>query len=116
MTVIRQLDLVTRMLGNDLNMRVSRYVAETPLLRREKLRKDFADGHIQCLVAIRCLDEGVDTLCNCGMLWKENRNETRAPRAVWSTCVNPGYAKGANSSRITESIGSSASRLLAGCA
>jgi len=60
MTVIRQLDLVTRMLGNDLNMRVSRYVAETPLLRREKLRKDFADGHIQCLVAIRCLDEGVD--------------------------------------------------------
>jgi hypothetical protein len=56
------------------------------------------------------------TLCNWGMLWKENRNETRAPRAVWSTCVNPGYAKGANSSRITESIGSSASRLLAGCA
>ena len=30
------------------------------------------------------------TRCNWGMLWNEKRNETRAPRAVWSTWVNPG--------------------------
>lgn len=58
--VLRQLDLVTRLLGLDLGMKVARYVAETPLLRREKLRRDFADGYVQCLAAIRCLDEGVD--------------------------------------------------------
>ena len=59
-SIIKQMDLVTRVLGHDLNMRVARYIAETPLLRREKLHRDFADGHIQCLIAIRCLDEGVD--------------------------------------------------------
>lgn len=58
--VLRQMDVVTRLLGLDLNMKVGRYVAETPLLRREKLRRDFAEGRVQCLVAIRCLDEGVD--------------------------------------------------------
>lgn len=58
--VLRQMDVVTRLLGLDLNMKVARYVAETPLLRREKLRRDFAEGRVQCLVAIRCLDEGVD--------------------------------------------------------
>ena len=30
------------------------------------------------------------TRCNCGRLWKENRNDTFAPRAVCKTCVNPG--------------------------
>jgi superfamily II DNA or RNA helicase len=58
--VLRQMDVVTRVLGLDLNMKVARYVAETPLLRREKLRRDFSEGKVQCLVAIRCLDEGVD--------------------------------------------------------
>lgn len=58
--VTKQMDLVTRMLGHDLNMKVARYIADTPLLRREQLRRDFANGDVQCLVAIRCLDEGVD--------------------------------------------------------
>lgn len=57
---MRQIRAVTRMLGNDLLMRVAKYTAETPTDRRRKLRKDFANGDIQSLVAIRCLDEGVD--------------------------------------------------------
>jgi DNA phosphorothioation system restriction enzyme len=57
---IRQLEAVTRVLGNELLMRVAKYAAETPAARRKELRDSFADGTIQCLVAIRCLDEGVD--------------------------------------------------------
>ena len=57
---MRQIRAVTRMLGNDLLMRVAMYTAETSTERRRKLRDDFADGRVQCLVAIRCLDEGVD--------------------------------------------------------
>ena len=30
------------------------------------------------------------TRWSCGMLWKEKRNVTLAPRAVCNTCVNPG--------------------------
>lgn len=56
----RQIDAVTRLLGRDLGMTVAKYTAETPLSRREELRHQFAQGDIQCLIAIRCLDEGVD--------------------------------------------------------
>jgi DNA phosphorothioation system restriction enzyme len=59
-TVMKQIDLVVRTLGVDLDMTVGKYVAETPLLRRESLRRSFTTGTIQALVAIRCLDEGVD--------------------------------------------------------
>ena len=41
-------------------MAVAKYVADTPLTRRHNLRKRFAEGSIQGLIAIRCLDEGVD--------------------------------------------------------
>ncbi|WP_263819333.1 DNA phosphorothioation system restriction enzyme [Salinibacter sp.] len=57
---IRQIKAVTQLLGNELQMRVATYTAETSTERRRQLRKDFAEGNIQCLVAIRCLDEGVD--------------------------------------------------------
>jgi superfamily II DNA or RNA helicase len=39
---------------------VNTYTAETPLEQREALRKQFETGVLQGLVAIRCLDEGVD--------------------------------------------------------
>jgi superfamily II DNA or RNA helicase len=41
-------------------MRVATYTAVTPPERRKYLRDAFAAGDIQALVAIRCLDEGVD--------------------------------------------------------
>lgn len=56
----RQIDAVTKILGRDLEMNVAKYTAETPLNHREELRDQFRQGKIQCLVAIRCLDEGVD--------------------------------------------------------
>ena len=57
---VRQLDAVVQLLGNDLGMCVNSYTAETYLDERDELRKHFVDGTLQALVAIRCLDEGID--------------------------------------------------------
>jgi DNA phosphorothioation system restriction enzyme len=57
---LRQLEAVARLLGNDLSYRVNTYAAETSLEEREDLRRQFETGDLQGLVAIRCLDEGVD--------------------------------------------------------
>jgi len=59
-SIMRQIDAVVRALGRDVGMAVAKYVADTPLTRRHILRKRFAEGSIQGLIAIRCLDEGVD--------------------------------------------------------
>ena len=56
----RQLTQTAKLLGSELGYRVNTYTAETPLEEREKLRRQFESGELQGLVAIRCLDEGVD--------------------------------------------------------
>jgi superfamily II DNA or RNA helicase len=56
----RQVDEVTRILGSEIGLRVGVYVAETELDERDQLRSDLESGRLQGLVAIRCLDEGVD--------------------------------------------------------
>lgn len=57
----RQIDLVADMLGNELGMRISKFTSEEDAEERERIKADFADGkHLQALVAIRCLDEGVN--------------------------------------------------------
>ncbi|MCA1990547.1 MAG: DNA phosphorothioation system restriction enzyme [Coleofasciculus sp. S288] len=56
----RQLAAVARLLGIELGYRINTYTAETPLVEREELRRQFESGELQGLVAIRCLDEGVD--------------------------------------------------------
>lgn len=56
----RQLAAVTKLLGTELGYRINTYTAETSLAEREDLRSQFETGKLQGLVAIRCLDEGVD--------------------------------------------------------
>ena len=56
----RYLEVVAGILNGDFRMRVSTYTAETAPKSREDLRVDFESGQIDGLVAIRCLDEGVD--------------------------------------------------------
>ncbi|MEO0986191.1 MAG: DEAD/DEAH box helicase family protein [Cyanobacteria bacterium J06639_14] len=56
----RQLAAVTHLLKGKLGYAVEPYVAETSLAEREDLRYAFERGHLKGLVAIRCLDEGVD--------------------------------------------------------
>lgn len=58
---MRQIEAVTRMLGNDLDMRVAKFTAEESKQERQKIIKDFSDGEtLQAVVAIKCLDEGVN--------------------------------------------------------
>ncbi|MEM7555860.1 MAG: DNA phosphorothioation system restriction enzyme [Cyanobacteria bacterium P01_A01_bin.84] len=57
---LHQLQAVTRILGVEQGYRVSTYTAQTSLTERETLRRQFENGELQGLVAIRCLDEGVD--------------------------------------------------------
>lgn len=57
---LRQLKAVAKILGVELGYKVSTYTAHTSLAERETLRLQFESGELQGLVAIRCLDEGVD--------------------------------------------------------
>jgi superfamily II DNA or RNA helicase len=59
-SIRRQVDEVTKLLGSEIGLRVARYTAETELDERDTLRQDLDSGRLQGLVAIRCLDEGVD--------------------------------------------------------
>lgn len=56
----RQVEEAVRIIGADLGMTCASYTAATPPDRRQELLRLFASGDLQVLVAIRCLDEGVD--------------------------------------------------------
>ena len=43
-----------------LGLRVAKFTAEESATERQELLKMFASGHLQALVAMKCLDEGVD--------------------------------------------------------
>ena len=57
---LRQIDAVTRLLGNKLNMKVSQFTSREGIAERETLKHSFATGDLQALIAIKCLDEGVN--------------------------------------------------------
>ena len=57
---VRQIDAVSEMLGIELGMRVSQFTSREGADERALLKREFEDGSIQALVAIRCLDEGVN--------------------------------------------------------
>lgn len=56
----RQIELVIKLLGRELGMNVHPFTSQEDKETRRKLLQMFSDGNIQGLVAIRCLDEGVD--------------------------------------------------------
>ncbi|BAU13923.1 type III restriction enzyme [Leptolyngbya sp. NIES-3755] len=56
----RQLEAVAQILGKEMGFGVATYTAETTLEEREDVRRQFELGELPGLVAIRCLDEGVD--------------------------------------------------------
>ncbi|MBP3238901.1 MAG: DEAD/DEAH box helicase family protein [Lachnospiraceae bacterium] len=58
---MRQIEAVTRILGNELNMRVARFTSQENAEERSLLKENFAKGkNLQALIAIKCLDEGVN--------------------------------------------------------
>ena len=59
-TDAKQMDEIERMLRREFGMRVERYYGETDSKRRESLQAQLASGRIHALLAMKCLDEGVD--------------------------------------------------------
>ena len=57
----RQISIVSEMLGNEFGMKISKFTSEESAKERESLKIAFDEGkQMQALVAIRCLDEGVN--------------------------------------------------------
>ena len=57
----KQIEVVAAMLGNELGMKVGRFTALESSEERMQIRESFSNGNVmQALVAIKCLDEGVN--------------------------------------------------------
>ena len=57
----RQIDEVCRMLGHELGMKVARYTSRENVDERKIIKERYKDGDdLQAVVAIKCLDEGVN--------------------------------------------------------
>jgi len=58
---IRQIEAITKILGNELDMRVAKFTAEENMKERKSIIENFSDGEsLQVIAAIKCLDEGVN--------------------------------------------------------
>lgn len=58
---IRQIDEVCRMLGNDFGMKIAKYTASENAEQRKEISSRYkCGGDLQAVVAIKCLDEGVN--------------------------------------------------------
>lgn len=58
---IKQIEAVTRILGNELGMKVAKFTSEETIEERSAIKQHFKDGDdLQGIVAIKCLDEGVN--------------------------------------------------------
>lgn len=58
---MRQIDCITRLLGNKMEMKVAQFTARENNSERKIIQDDFKKGSdLQVLVAIKCLDEGVN--------------------------------------------------------
>lgn len=56
----RQIDEVTRILGKELGMTVSQFTSKEDSRARETIKSKYLEEKIQALVAIKCLDEGMN--------------------------------------------------------
>lgn len=58
---IKQIEAVTGILGNDLGMKVSKFTSDESISERAAIKEHFKNGDdLQAIVAIKCLDEGVN--------------------------------------------------------
>lgn len=57
---IRQIDYISRMLNFDFGMRTAQFTSREDSNERKRRLEEFQDGEIQALIAIKCLDEGVN--------------------------------------------------------
>lgn len=57
---IRQIDYISRMLNFDFGMHTAQFTSREDSNERKRRLEAFQDGEIQALIAIKCLDEGVN--------------------------------------------------------
>ena len=57
---IRQIEAVSNILGNELGIKSARFTSDEDMKERKIIKEQFALGKLQALVAIKCLDEGVN--------------------------------------------------------
>ena len=58
---LRQIEAVTRILGNELGMTVAQFTSRENIETRASIKEQFQRGdRLQAIVAIKCLDEGVN--------------------------------------------------------
>ena len=58
---IRQIEAVTRILGNECHMEVAKFTSQENMETRTIIKEQFQRGdRLQAIVAIKCLDEGVN--------------------------------------------------------
>ena len=58
--MMRQMDAVIQLLGREAGLRVARFSHSESMAQRERLLTDVKSNRLDGLVAIRCLDEGID--------------------------------------------------------
>ena len=56
----KQIVAVTKILGNEMGMSVSRFTSEEDIRIRKMITQKFEEENLQAIVAIKCLDEGVN--------------------------------------------------------
>lgn len=56
----RQIDRIDQIIGNEFHASVHQFTSEEDADMRRRLKNAFADGEIQVLTAIKCLDEGMN--------------------------------------------------------
>lgn len=56
----KQIDEVCKVLGNELQMKICRYTSRETTSERHDIAERYKSGDLQALVAIKCLDEGVN--------------------------------------------------------
>ena len=57
---IRQIEAVTRILGVEEGMNVAKFTSMENIDERSAIKEHFTNGTLQAIVAIKCLDEGVN--------------------------------------------------------
>lgn len=57
---VKQIDKVCKILGHELNLNIDRYTSRESAEERMEIKRRFQSGFLQALVAIKCLDEGVN--------------------------------------------------------
>jgi superfamily II DNA or RNA helicase len=57
---VKQIDEACKMLGLELGMKIERYTSQETAEERIIIKNRFQNGDLQALVAIKCLDEGVN--------------------------------------------------------